>query len=191
MSKLTFKNPDLVCMDCKRTVRRTSGSQKRCDECRDAKAKAHRSEWNKANPDYQKRYKRADYAADPGKYRARRRAAWAADKERHVEYHREWRQRNRAKINLQAKCRKFGMAMDDLLNLLARQEERCAICGRQLDMERASFTLDHCHATGQVRGAVHKKCNTGIGMFEDDPEIVQRAADYLRRHATETVSPAA
>lgn len=187
---LTFKNPDLICEDCGETVRRTSGSQRRCDECRDAKAVQHRKDWTAANPGYQSQYKRADYAANPEKYRARRKASWAANPERHVEYHREWRQRNRRKINLQAKCRTFGITMDDLLDLLARQEECCAICGRPLDMVRASFTIDHCHTTGAIRGAVHKQCNTGIGMFGDDPDLLERAAAYLRAHRDSLSLPA-
>jgi hypothetical protein len=41
------------------------------------------------------------------------------------------------------------------------------------------FTVDHCHNTQRVRGAVHKKCNTGMGMFADDPATCIRAAAHL------------
>lgn len=39
--------------------------------------------------------------------------------------------------------------------------------------------MDHDHKTGKVRGLLCTPCNTGIGMLQDDPEIVKKALDYL------------
>jgi len=59
--------------------------------------------------------------------------------------------------------------------MLARQRGLCAICkksGRPL-------LLDHCHSTGKVRGFLCAACNSGLGCYEDDPNIMRAATAYL------------
>ena len=63
--------------------------------------------------------------------------------------------------------------------LLEMQEGRCAICEDVLDEPNT----DHSHKTGEVRGLLCQRCNCGLGLFRDDPEIVEAAAKYLRYKA--------
>jgi hypothetical protein len=53
----------------------------------------------------------------------------------------------------------------------------CEICGA------ASDVVDHCHATGLVRGYLCGQCNTAIGLLRDNPAFALSAADYLIRKA--------
>ena len=39
--------------------------------------------------------------------------------------------------------------------------------------------IDHCHDTGEVRGAICRHCNTGLGMFGDSAELMEIAIKYL------------
>lgn len=74
------------------------------------------------------------------------------------------------------------MAFDALLK---KQGGRCAICwviptkgiGRE-----TKLAVDHCHATGRVRGLLCMNCNVGLGLFKDSQARLAMAIAYLRTH---------
>lgn len=68
---------------------------------------------------------------------------------------------------------------------LNKQGGMCAICGTE-DSGKRGFCVDHNHVTGKLRGALCGKCNRGIGLLQDNHEIVQKAADYLRKDFEDT-----
>ena len=65
---------------------------------------------------------------------------------------------------------------EDYDALLARQGGVCAICRKNHPLG-----VDHCHLFNEVRGLLCNKCNLGLGMFDDDPDRLRAAADYLER----------
>ena len=77
--------------------------------------------------------------------------------------------------------RTFGMTRIEYRQLLASQDGRCAICGATEPGGRfnKSFHVDHNHRTGGVRGLLCARCNTSLGKFEDSPELLRKAANYL------------
>jgi hypothetical protein len=85
--------------------------------------------------------------------------------------------------------RRFGITLEDYNRMLSEQNHACAICGRKdggVFHRRGSdrirrFNVDHCHATGKIRGLLCWACNTVLGKFRDDPDLFERAAAYLRR----------
>lgn len=56
-----------------------------------------------------------------------------------------------------------------------RAGKDCEICG---DVGQA---VDHDHGTGQVRGVLCHACNIGLGKFEDSPDLIKLAYEYLIR----------
>ena len=58
--------------------------------------------------------------------------------------------------------------------------QRCEICGG--DGGERGLVLDHCHQSDEFRGWLCGGCNTGLGMFRDDPARLAEAAWYLIRH---------
>jgi hypothetical protein len=41
--------------------------------------------------------------------------------------------------------------------------------------------FDHDHETGAFRGWICGKCNTALGLADDDPEILLKLIEYLKR----------
>ena len=64
---------------------------------------------------------------------------------------------------------------DTLLNL---QKGECAIC---MKVPSKPLFVDHCHATGKIRGLLCQHCNTLLGMAFDNTEILEGAISYLCR----------
>lgn len=72
----------------------------------------------------------------------------------------------------------FGISRDDVQKLVDGQNGVCPIC---LNPVSPSDSLDHCHASGQVRGVLHNNCNCLLGFAADDPARLVRAIEYLQR----------
>jgi hypothetical protein len=73
---------------------------------------------------------------------------------------------------------KYGLTEEQWQELYIRQDGRCALCGDRFTEDNVPC-IDHDHNTGQVRGMLHFKCNIGLGHFNDDPELLRLAAEYL------------
>lgn len=104
------------------------------------------------------------------------------DEEKKKAYFRAYYQRN--KPAYRDRCRRqqlkrFGLTPEDFQDVLDEQGGGCAICGRSARVTR--MAVDHNHRTGEVRGILCTRCNTALGMFDDDPETLLEAAAYLNR----------
>jgi hypothetical protein len=42
------------------------------------------------------------------------------------------------------------------------------------------LSIDHSHNSKNIRGLLCKKCNTGIGMFKDNIQLLENAINYLK-----------
>lgn len=77
----------------------------------------------------------------------------------------------------------FGIDAEEAEAILASQLGLCAICFcEEIEAANASFHLDHNKKTGALREFLCGNCNTGIGMFHEDPERLRSAIRYLKRH---------
>ena len=76
--------------------------------------------------------------------------------------------------------RMYGITQQDFITMLEEQKSKCKICGiNSLEELGTILYVDHCHTTGKVRGLLCQKCNTGLGYFKDDTEILKKATKYL------------
>ena len=78
--------------------------------------------------------------------------------------------------------KRFGLSVDDFFKIYHKQNESCAICGLHNDDPKyaRSLHIDHCHKTGIIRGLLCHGCNTGIGAFSEEIEVMEKAISYLK-----------
>ena len=82
--------------------------------------------------------------------------------------------------------RKYDLTLAEYDRILVKQNNCCAICKRPVTSKTKADTphADHSHTTGLVRGLLCEDCNEGVGMFDDNPELIHNAIAYLRKHST-------
>jgi len=79
--------------------------------------------------------------------------------------------------------RDFSLSFEDYKKMLLAQNGVCAIC----DCPETStykgklrhLSVDHDHKTGQIRGLLCNDCNSALGFFKDDIQVLRKAAKYL------------
>jgi hypothetical protein len=85
----------------------------------------------------------------------------------------------RIKEALYQKKSKYGLTEEEYKGLFNKQENKCAICGCEFNKNNKGF-VDHSHVTNKVRGLLCTKCNTLLGMANDNIEILEKAIKYLK-----------
>lgn len=79
------------------------------------------------------------------------------------------------------KLRKYyGITADQFKDLHDKQNGVCAICNRPNVTDKQALSVDHCHKTLKVRGLLCANCNRGLGLFQDNAELMERAAAYIK-----------
>lgn len=135
-----------------------NGKFGRAYQCRECRNKRH-SEWRKNNPD---RIKELN--------------------EKHRETRRNYYQRPDVKLRNRMRYieKTFGIKYSLYEELNEKQGGLCAICGREETSAANTYlAVDHCHATGIIRGLLCSACNIGIGLFREQIEILEKAKQYL------------
>ncbi|MFN2526220.1 MAG: endonuclease VII domain-containing protein [Actinomycetota bacterium] len=73
--------------------------------------------------------------------------------------------------------RRYGITIEEVDRIINEQGLLCPLCLKRLPQH-----VDHDHATGAIRGILCFKCNGALGKFEDDPDRIRAAIEYLSRH---------
>ena len=77
--------------------------------------------------------------------------------------------------------REFGLSPDGYNEMNAAQDGLCAICSEPCKTYKR-LSVDHNHLTGVIRDLVCRRCNLILGHASDDPELLIKAAKYLKKH---------
>lgn len=157
------------------------GTQLRCRICKREKdirwSKIHREErieyskkWKRENRDHYNEWVRKDRLKNPDKYKK-----WA-------KISRE-RAGNMRVLKESLSLRKISI--EEYNKMFESQNGRCAICN-EIETRKSRkegnicrLTIDHCHKTDKVRGLLCHECNTGLGKFKDNIELLLNAMAYL------------
>lgn len=142
-----------------------------------------------ANKDHINAVSRAYYRAHREQILAQSRAYAKARREQLAGYHKKYHKENKEKHNDRTRRglirKNYGISLEEYTAILAAQGGVCLICKVPIQPPNtrcktgARACLDHCHDTGRIRGFLCHKCNLGIGMFYDRPELVLAAYEYL------------
>lgn len=93
-----------------------------------------------------------------------------------------WYDANRERYRENTLKRKYSINLEDYDKMLQEQKSCCAICSAKVEEERDNvLVVDHNHLTGEVRGLLCHKCNTGLGLFRDNQGYLLEAVEYLRK----------
>lgn len=148
-----------------------------CMECARLKSQRLREKL-KDDPAYKKR--RAGYAAshrakDPEGYKARMRKFIETRTE-------DYWLTKRAKVH--------GLSLAQFLEMFNSTGGACWICGKFCTLRgKLHICIDHCHATGKVRGLLCPVCNKFLGAFKDSPALLRIAAEYLDNSQANSLAP--
>ncbi len=85
------------------------------------------------------------------------------------------------RLNRQKQVRKHGLELTDYDRLFAAQLGRCAICG-QPEKAGKCLSIDHNHATGQVRELLCSACNRALGLIRENPQTLVGMIRYVEKH---------
>jgi recombination endonuclease VII len=77
----------------------------------------------------------------------------------------------------------YGLSSEQYDALVLASCGRCTLCDHQDDDAAYSLVVDHCHATGVVRGLICGGCNWVLGWIET------RGGDWMGRAATYLSGP--
>lgn len=90
----------------------------------------------------------------------------------------EWARKNPVNIKNNALKARRGITLKEFYAMFKAQNGLCKMCGLPPKAGK-EFDVDHCHHTGKIRGLLHRRCNSKIGIFKDDPEQILQALFYL------------
>ncbi len=98
-----------------------------------------------------------------------------ANRELLRERSRKYNAANRHKIYEYSLKQLYNLTIDQYNAMVEAQGGVCKICGKP-----GKLVVDHNHTTKIVRGLLCNNCNHVLGHAHDNPEILQRAIEYLK-----------
>jgi hypothetical protein len=113
----------------------------------------------------------------------------------------EWQANHPEAVYSHSLRRNYDMSVGEYLEMYKRQRGLCRICKTEIqlyfqpDDTKAQAFVDHDHKTGKVRGLLCRRCNYGIGYYEDwyqpNMRAVQKYLVYHRSYAWSKGEPPA
>jgi len=113
-------------------------------------------------------------------------------------YQKEYQEKNKEKIKEKKKYyhtqtkeyrrwytikMRYGITKEEYESILLSQNNKCAICENTKSGHKNTdeMVVDHCHKTQKVRGLLCNRCNTLLGLIDDNPEFMQNISKYLKK----------
>lgn len=79
--------------------------------------------------------------------------------------------------------RQFGLSLEDYNKMSEEQYHKCFICSlKEMNNKNKVLCVDHNHDTQEIRGLLCGMCNTGLGCFRDNIDLLNNAIKYLKNY---------
>ena len=103
------------------------------------------------------------------------------------EYRRKLKEQNPEKLSLNNKKnrlkRTYGISYNQYVAMKEAQFFSCFICNVSEESAGSKgLVVDHCHETGKVRKLLCSKCNTSLGLVDENCDILEKMIAYLKAH---------
>jgi hypothetical protein len=116
----------------------------------------------------------------------------ARDPERRKKQANDYAAKNKSRASDNNRKRKYGLSNEDVALRVAAQGGLCGLCRGEFSWGQTFVDHDHdcCpRVDGNettcgncVRAILCRLCNQGLGMFNEDPDRLREAADYIERY---------
>ena len=96
-------------------------------------------------------------------------------------YKKNWRRTVKGKLCQRRNWLKFryNITLIEYDEIFEEQNGVCAICGRVESIMGRRLAVDHDHKTGKVRGLLCYRCNTRLGILEENSNLLLVMLNYL------------
>lgn len=107
------------------------------------------------------------------------------NREKQLQYFRDYTKNHIWQIKENKLKKDFGITLDEYSRMFSEQHGVCAVCLQPESTIHSgskkvqSLSVDHNHNTNQVRGLLCSKCNTAIGLLDEDTLRMRFLIDYL------------
>lgn len=93
-----------------------------------------------------------------------------------------WSNNNPDKVKNQKLKYAYGITLLEFNQKLKKQNNFCKICNKSLlNLDSKKIHVDHDHKTGRVRGILCHKCNSLLGLCNDNKIVLENAISYLNK----------
>lgn len=154
-----MKNYKNKCMDCKCRV---DNRTKRCSTCYKKWRESTREERKESFKIYQKQW-----------YKENKNNVIEKSKTRHKNL--AFSKRKSYTIK-----HKYNITIEEFEEKLKFCDYKCFICDK-IHSLKDPLHIDHCHKSKEVRGLLCKKCNFGLGNFDDNIDKLKKSIIYLEK----------
>jgi Recombination endonuclease VII len=139
--------------------------------------------WRKNNPERTAEHSKRSRLKNRDKILKRQRKWSKKNKEHCIEKSKEWYRANKDRVRDLQLQKEFGITLRQYTEMLLAQNGVCAICQGGPDAKSKKLAVDHDHRTGKIRSLLCRGCNVGIGNLKDSPELLIKAAQYIKDHS--------
>jgi hypothetical protein len=136
--------------------------------------KQKQKEWRQNNKEHLKELKKQSYREHAIKYN---RKYYYTHRDKRSKYGKLYYKKNKERIRDRNLQRDYNITFADKQRMYETQQGRCGICQKFFLITK--LKVDHCHKTNHIRGLLCDRCNTSLGLMDEDIESLRNMIKYL------------